>query len=139
MTIRRMAAALGVAAILTLGVTASAAPALAGPSSAAPSAVALLAPNNCPQLSMCGYNDGGWRTDHGYEINPVRANGTCEGVAFNDQWSSIWNGSGKTVRFFINAGCSGSSYTLANGSGSQYLTLSHPTFSDEISSYRWGG
>lgn len=134
MTIRRLAA---LAATITLmlvgmlgvtGATASASPVSPG-----------FAPNNCPNSSMCGYNNQGWDTNNGYEINPVRANGVCANVAFNDQWSSIWNGSGKTVRFFINANCGGSSFTLSNGSGAAYLGISHPTFSDEISSYRWGG
>lgn len=135
---RRTAAALAALAIALGGSLAAASPASAG-RSPAPELVAQTGPTSCPQSSMCGYNDANFGTPHGYEINPVRSNGVCEGVAFNDQWSSIHNGSGKTVRFFENAGCAGRSFTLSNGSGAAYLTVSRPTFSDEISSYRWGG
>jgi hypothetical protein len=127
---QRIAAAFAAFALTLGGILVASTPAQAAP------------PSNCPNSSMCGYVNSGYTTGGGYEINPVRSNGVCENVAFNDAWSSIYNNSGKTVRFFAQANCAGStssSFTLANGSGHSEMSLSRPTFADEISSYRWGG
>jgi len=93
-------------------------------------------PANCPASSLCMYNDANYYG--GQDNRLARANGTCDGVAYNDQISSIWNGSGKSVRFYNDAGCTGQAYSLPNGSGSAYLTITHPTQSDEITSFKWG-
>lgn len=120
------------AALAATGVAIAAALSVASPAQAAP-------PDNCPHVSMCGYVNSGFETNQGYEVNPARTNGTCEEVSFNDAWSSIWNGSGKVVRFFRDTGCHGSSFALPNGEGSMYLSLSHPTLENRITSFRWGG
>jgi hypothetical protein len=41
------------------------------------------------------------------------------------------------VRFYNDAGCTGQAFSLANGTGSQYMTITHPTQADELTSFKW--
>lgn len=141
MTHFRRAAAFALALTGTLALAAPAAAAPSSPAvpinpSQAPGAAAPAKPANCGDLLLCLYTDANFygRRQDAY----ARANGTCDGVLYNDQISSIWNGSGKSVRFYNNAGCSGTAFSLANGGSSALMTITHPTSVDEITSYKWG-
>lgn len=111
----------------------------AEPSPKAPPAgevTTMARPASCGDLLLCLYNDSeyaGRRQDQ-----YARANGTCDGVLYNDQVSSIWNGSGKSVRFYNDAGCTGQAFSLANGRGTEWMTLTHPTQHDKLTSFKWG-
>jgi len=98
-------------------------------------AARTVKPSSCGSSLLCMYTGDGWSGNR--EDRLKRANGTCDNVAYNDQYSSIWNGSGVSVRFYNDAGCTGQAFTLVNGDGSAHMTLTHPTQVDEISSIKW--
>lgn len=112
-------------------------PASADPPSASQVAAASAArPASCGDLYLCLYTNANYFGSQ--QSQYARVNGACDGVIFNDQVSSIWNGSGKSVRFYNDAGCTGQAFSLANGTGSAYMTITHPTQADELTSYKWG-
>lgn len=94
-------------------------------------------PSSCASVSVCMYVNISFRTDQGYEIAPSRPAGTCEQTAFGNSISSLWNSSGRTVRFYKSTGCTGDYLTYYNGTGHQQLSVSHPTFENRINSYKF--
>jgi Peptidase inhibitor family I36 len=133
---RRMAAIAATLALL-IGAFVGVTPSVASAGPTAPPPVVLAAPGSCTNSSLCGYNRHQYSTAEGYELNPVGSAGDCEPVAFNDQWTSVWNNSGRSVRLYKDAGCSGGVWTLSNGDGLRNMSLYQPSWNNEISSYRW--
>jgi len=145
---KRLAAALSVLTLLAIGLLGS--PAAASPNPAVPivgstadkpsaeevARAAAVKPASCGDSLLCLYNDDSYtgRRQDQY----ARANGVCDGVLYNDQVSSIWNGSGKSVRFYNDAGCTGQAFSLANGNGTALMTITHPTQHDKLTSFKWG-
>lgn len=124
MTIRRIiAAALAATAIVVVG--------------AATPAQAVGKPASCGSLLLCLYTGDAYTGARQDQFS--RANGTCDGVLYNDQLSSVWNGSGKSVRFYNDAGCTGGgAFSVANGTGVPHMNITHPTSVDETTSFKWG-
>lgn len=100
-------------------------------------ALAAAPPASCTNSSLCGYVDSSFRTREGYSLMPARSAGTCENLAARNQWSSIYNNSGRTVRMHKNLNCGGDGLTFTNGQNSTDMWLTHPTFNDNIESVRW--
>ena len=142
MTITRRIAVLlaGTAMLLMGGLAAPAAaaptPAFQGPTADEVARASAAKPGSCGDSLLCLYNNANYQGSR--QDQYARANGTCDGVLYNDQVSSIWNGSGKSVRFYNDAGCTGQAFSLANGVGSAYMTITHPTQADELTSFKWG-
>jgi hypothetical protein len=113
--------------------------ALAGgivPIDASPAAAAVPPPS-CPNSTFCGYGAIAYGGSLGYEYIPVRPAGTCEYAALNNQWSSMFNGSGRSVRAFDSSNCTGGYITVANGREVQTITISYPGWGDRISSIQF--
>lgn len=124
MTIFRRAAAM--LAALTLTLTVLLAP--GSPAAAAP-------PASCGNLLLCGYVNTNYQTNQGYELIPSVVG--CDSVAFPNNWSSLYNNTGRTVRFWKGPGCTGTYISFSNGQGEVRLaTSSHPTWENQIESYR---
>lgn len=103
-------------------------------------APAAFAPGNCPSQNFCGFNAPGYSLGEGGEYNPVQSAGTCENVVSSpNRWSSLWNGSGRSVRVYKGANCSGAYLQYANGTGEIRLSTSASgsPFENNIESYRW--
>jgi len=133
----RLAAVLGTLLLtLVAGLATPSAASAAPPPAPGVTAPSRAKPASCGDSLLCLYNNANWLGAR--QDQYARANGTCDGVLYNDQVSSIWNGSGKSVRFYNDAGCTGQAFSLANGTGSAYMTISHPTQADELTSFKWG-
>lgn len=93
-------------------------------------------PASCGTLLLCLYTGDSYSGRRQDQLR--RAAGTCDGVLYNDQLSSVWNGSGMNVRFYNDAGCTGGgAFTVTNGTGVPLMTFSHPTSVDETTSFKW--
>lgn len=138
MIFKRLTVALAAVALLLLGGLATPAQAGAVPIKVQASAAQEMASNpaGCPDYYLCIFKDSRY-TGTKWQVL-ARARGTCDNVGYNDTASSIWNGSGTSVRFYNDAGCTGTAFSLANGTGSSLMTITHPTSADEVTSIKWG-
>lgn len=137
---RRVAAAVAAIALsFTLALIGPFAVPPAAASAPAPSAAALAEapPSSCANQSLCGYGRINYGTDLGYEYMPARSFGTCENVGLRNQWSSLYNNGGRTVRVYKGLGCTGSYLTFYNGQNVQNMYASYPTYNDQIESVMW--
>jgi hypothetical protein len=105
-------------------------------------ALAVSAPaqavSYCPNGNFCGFNDINYSLAQGGEYNPSSTG--CEPVISTpNQWSSLWNSSGRAVRVYKGPGCTGDSWLIANGSGDAHLSINatHFLYENNIESYRW--
>jgi hypothetical protein len=119
-------AALGAALILTLAGFLT----FASPASAAP-------PAGCANQSICAYVADQYDRSEGYEWMPVRPAGTCEDVGLPNSWTSVYNNTGRSVRFYKNYGCGNGVWTLAAGSSLRNMALYQPSWNDNIQSVRF--
>jgi hypothetical protein len=102
-------------------------------------AVAAAAPSSCTAVSVCGYVNVQYQTNQGYELDPVRAAGTCVVVSFRNAWSGVYNNSGRNIRLFKNTACSGTDYkTINNGSGKYQFSIQlGPTWDNSVDAYQF--
>lgn len=121
---------LAVSLLLVAGIIAVPATAQA----AAPAAI----PSSCGSALICGYVNVQYRTDQGYELNPVDPAGTCVVVFYRNAWSGVWNASGHTIRLFKNTGCTGTDYkTINNGTGKyQFSVQLGITWDNSVDAYK---
>jgi hypothetical protein len=98
---------------------------------------AELAPD-CPSQTLCGWVDNGHSCAHGCEYIPVEPANSTEQVALPNQWSSVFNNSGRSVRLHSRADCTGTGYvTIANGSHWSSILLVWPSYNDNIECVRF--
>lgn len=116
---RRFFAVLALALVGILG--------LASPAMAAP-------PTSCTNSSVCGYGRHQFSTAEGYELSPVRSAGTCENLGLRNQWTSVYNNSGRTIRMYKNTGCGGGHWELPSGDSLRNMALYQPSWNDNIES-----
>lgn len=125
MTIRRALALITVMTIVLVGGLAS------------PAQAQDAKPASCGASLLCLYTGDGYTGSR--QDQYARANGVCDGVLYNDQLSSVWNGTGKSVRFYNDAGCTGGgAFSVTPGTGSPRMSVWHPTSNDETTSFKWG-
>lgn len=126
MTMRRILATLSVFLVTLMGALVV---------SAQPAAAA--APGNCANSSVCGYGDRSYTTGQGYEFATFPGAGVCDNIGLPNQWTSVYNNSGRTVRLYRNANCGNGVWTLTSGSGLNNMGLWQPSWNNTIESIRW--
>lgn len=94
-------------------------------------------PANCANSSLCSYGAALWRTSEGYEWNPSSPGQECEAIGLTNQWTSVYNNSGRTVRMYKGAGCTGGYWSLAGGGELRNMGFYQPAWNDEIESIRF--
>lgn len=105
---------------------------------AIPASMAHAAPpDTCANTSVCGYVAGQYHPAEGYEWLPARTYGVCENVHYQNAWSSVFNNSGRTVRLYKGANCTGGVWVLGNGDGLCCMSLWQPSWDDNFASIRW--
>jgi hypothetical protein len=124
MTIRRTVALIATFLLTVGGVLAV----TASPAAAAP-------PSTCANLSVCGYDEDQFDPSGGYEW-VTGAAGSCQNVGLNDQWTSVYNNAGRTVRLYRDANCGNGVWTLSSGSSLSNMGLWQPSWNNRISSVR---
>lgn len=137
MTITRRIALAITMLLIALGgtFTATAGPAAAAPTPT-PGASTFAVPGSCANTSLCGYNNDQFSTSGGYEWIPAAA-GQCETVGLRNQWTSVYNNGGRTVKLYKQVGCTGGVWTLTSGDSLRNMSLYQPSWNDNIESVRW--
>src|ERR1051326_6547335 len=104
----------------------------------AASVPALPPPGTCVNSSVGGYGAASFSTSLGYEYIPSHTAGYCETmVALPNQWSSLYNNTGRTIRVYKDTFCGGDYLQLASGDSHKGLVVSHPTLQDHIESVKF--
>lgn len=116
-------AALALAASLTVAATGS--PAMAAP------------PSSCANSSLCSYGQQLYGTAEGYEWNPSSPGQECESIGLPNQWTSVYNNGGRTVRMYKGAGCTGGYWSIGGGGYLRNMQLYQPAWNDNIESIRF--
>lgn len=127
MTFIKRAVALLAALTLGTGLTlaATGAPAMAA------------APVSCANSSLCGYNNQQYDTSGGYEWNPSSPGGECESIGLTNQWTSVYNNGGRTVRMYKGPNCTEGYYVIAGGGYLRNMQLYQIAWNDNIESIRF--
>lgn len=110
----------------------------AGTVSADPDSPTLAAaPASCANSSLCGYGAQLYNTNEGYEWNPSSPGGECEATGLTNQWTSVYNNSGRTVRMYKGPNCTEGYYVVAGGGYLRNMFLYQNAWNDNVESIRF--